>query len=85
MIEVFEFKTGRFTPLDDETLATLSEPQEKAYGELRSAVEAQASADAEVENARAHNAACVEARQVAQENAPPSRTFFQEWAAAKRI
>lgn len=85
MIELFEMKTGKFTPLDDETLATLSEPQAKAYGELKDAVAALSDADAEVGNARTHNAACVEALQVARDNAPPPRTFLEEWRASKRI
>lgn len=85
MIEVFEFKTGKFTPLDDETLATLSDPQAKAYGELKDAVAALADSDSEVENARTHNTACVEALRVSQENAPKPPTFLDLWRAAKRI
>jgi hypothetical protein len=85
MIEIFEFKTGRFTPLDDETLAALSEPQANAYSELKSAVEAQVSADAEVENARADNDGAVKTLDFARQNAPKPRTFLEEWKAAKRI
>lgn len=84
-MDVFELKSGRFTPLADDALATLSESQAKAYGELKSAVEAQASADAEIENARTHNTACVEALRFAEENAPKPPSFLDLWRASKRI
>ncbi len=80
-LQIFELKTGKFTPLDDNQLATLTEPQAAAYIELRDAVGALADADREVENAHAHNSACVEALAVSERNAPPRRTFLQEWRA----
>jgi hypothetical protein len=84
-VDVFEMKTGRFTPLDSETLASLSEPQANAYSELSAAVEAQASADAEVENARADNDGAVKTLDFARQNAPKPRTFLEEWRASKRL
>lgn len=84
-MDVFEIKTGRFTPLADDVLATLSESQAAAYGELKDAVEAQGNADAEVKSARARNEATVKALSVARENAPKPRTFLEEWRASKRI
>ena len=81
MTDLFELKTGKFTPLDDDQLATLTEPQAAAYVELRDAVGALGHADREVEDARSYNSACVEALVVSEKNAPPRRTFLQEWKA----
>jgi hypothetical protein len=81
MTDLFELKTGKFVPLDNDQLATLTEPQAAAYIELRDAVGALADADREVEDARLYNGACVEALAVSEKNAPPRRTFLQEWRA----
>jgi len=79
MMQIFEAGTGKFISLDDEQLSALSEAQVRAYNEVRDAVAASIEADAEVENAKAANSANVSALSEAERNAPPPRTFMDEW------
>jgi len=84
-MDIFEFKTGTFHPLPAEAIAELTEPQAKAYSNLVQAVASLKYADAEIEAAKAHQSDCMAALREAEQNAPPKRTFLQEWRAAKRI
>jgi hypothetical protein len=72
-MDVFEMKSGRFTPLTEEQRATLSEPQLAAYVDLESAAIDLTNATAEYESAvpamRAANDALREA-EAAQAKAP---------------
>ena len=79
MMQIFEGRTGKFIPLDDAQLGMLNEAQVRAYNEVRDAVAASIEADLEVENSKAANSANVSALSEAERNAPPSRTFMDEW------
>ena len=60
-MDVFEMRTGKFTPLNDTQLATLNDEQRGAYTDLKSAVSHLDAANAEAENAIAANRAAVAA------------------------
>jgi hypothetical protein len=80
-VQIFETGTGKFTPLTDDELATLNEQQVIAYDDLKVSVEALADADAEAANAKAQLNADVATLSVAERNAPPRRSFHDEWKA----
>lgn len=79
--QIFETGTGKFMPLTDDELATLNEQQVIAYNDLKSSVKALADADAEAADAKAQLNADVAALNVAERNAPPRRSFHDEWKA----
>jgi hypothetical protein len=82
MMQIFEAGTGKFVPLDDDQLGMLNEAQVRAYNEVRDAVAASIEAAAEVESAKAENSANVSVLSEAERNAPPARTFMDEWKAS---
>jgi hypothetical protein len=49
MMQVMEMKTGKFTPLSDEQLATLNPEQLAAYSELEAATSALTGIDSDIE------------------------------------
>ena len=61
MMQIFEMKTGRFTPLSDNVLAKFNPEQRSAYDDLAVAVSELGVADVEVENAADANRAAVDA------------------------
>lgn len=66
MFDVFQMKTGRFTPLTEEQLATLTEPQLAAYSSLVTAVDDVSAVYAEHEAAVVANRAAADALTEAQ-------------------
>jgi aspartyl-tRNA synthetase len=60
-MQIFEMKTGRFTPLSDDVLAKFNPEQLVAYNDLAVAVSELGVADVEVENAADANRAAVAA------------------------
>jgi hypothetical protein len=60
-MDVFEMRTGKFTPLPDNVLAVLTAEQRAAYDEIASATAQLDAANAGVENAIAVNRAAVAA------------------------
>ena len=55
MTDVFEFRTGKFTPLGGDVLAKFNDEQRVAYDQLASAVAELNAANLEVENSAAAN------------------------------
>ena len=60
-MDVFEMRTGKFTPLPDNVLAVLTKEQRAAYEELASAAARLDAANVEAENAFVANRAAVTA------------------------
>ena len=85
-MQIFEMKTGKFTPLSDAQLATLTAEQLGAYTDLKSAVAQLDGANAEAENAIAANRAAVDLLHAAEaaEAKRPKRTFLDELRASQR-
>lgn len=86
MVDVFEFKTGIFTPLSDAQLASFDDGQRAAYEALKSAVAALDAANNESENATAVNKQTLSALHDAEaaEAKKPKSNFLDEWRAAKQ-
>lgn len=84
-MQVFELKTGRFTPLSDDVLARFNAEQLGTYNDLSSEVAKLVAADAEVEAAAASNKAAVAALHDAEaaEAKRPKRTFLDELRASQ--
>jgi hypothetical protein len=78
-MQVFESRTGKFTPLSDEQVGGLNETQAAAYLNLKTAADAMTEADAEVVAARAQVNADLEVLADAQRNAPKPPTFHDLW------
>jgi hypothetical protein len=85
-MQVFEFKTGRFTPLSDDVLAKFNDEQRTAYDQLASAVARLDGANAEAANAIAENRAAVTALHDAEaaEAKGPKHTFMDELRASQQ-
>lgn len=78
-MQVFEARTGKFTPLSDEQVGGLNEQQAIAYNNLSAAADAMTAADAEVAAARAHVKSEMDVLADAQRNAPKPPTFHDLW------
>jgi hypothetical protein len=61
MTDVFEFRTGKFTPLSNDVLAKFNDEQLGAYTDLKSAVAQLDAANLDAESAIAVNRAAVAA------------------------
>ncbi len=85
MTDLFEFKTGKFTPLSDAQLAKLNHEQTAAYDGLASAVAELNAADSEAESAIAANRAALSALHEAEaaEAKKPKHTFLDELRASQ--
>ena len=70
MTQLFESKTGKFTPLSDDQLAGLSENQRTAYDEVAASVAALADADIAAKDLQARVQADVVTLNEAERTAP---------------
>lgn len=86
MTDVFEMRTGKFKPLSDTQLATLTHEQRAAYDNLKSAVAQLDAADAEARAAATANKAAVGVLHDAEgrEAKQPKSTFLDELRASQR-
>lgn len=85
MTNVFEFRTGKFTPLPGEVLVKFSDEQRTAYDELASEVAQLDAANVEAENSIVANRKAVAALHAAEtaEAAKPRYTFLDELRATQ--
>lgn len=85
MVDVFAFKTGKFTPLAPNVLAKFSDEQRAAYFDLKLAVAQLDICNAEVEATNAVNRSAVDLLRAAEvaEAARPKWTFLDELRASQ--
>jgi hypothetical protein len=69
-MQIFEHSTGKFMPLSDEQLASLTETQAAAYTEVADVVHALAAAEAEAETATVQVNSDLAVLKDAEKNAP---------------
>jgi ClpP class serine protease len=84
-MQVFEFKTGKFTPLSDDVLAKFNNEQRAAHDGLASVVAELNAANLEATDAIAANRSALAALREAEaaEAKTPKTSFLNEWHAAK--
>ncbi|HUE11652.1 MAG TPA: hypothetical protein VMQ54_11965 [Steroidobacteraceae bacterium] len=84
-MQIFEMKTGRFTPLPDDVLAKFNDEQRAAYDGLASVVAELNAANVEVENSAAANRVVLSDLHAAEaaEAARPKHTFLDELRASQ--
>ena len=85
MTDVFEFRSGKFTPLSDDVLAKLTAEQLGTYTDLKSAVAQLDAANTEATRAIAVNRAALEVLRNAEavEAKRPKYTFLDELRASQ--
>jgi len=86
MVDVYEFKTGRFTPLPDNVLAVLTPEQRAAYEKLRVAAAQLDTANEEAADAIAANREAVTTLRAAEtaEAKKPRWSFLDELRKTQR-
>jgi hypothetical protein len=86
-MQIFEAKTGKFTPLPADQLAKLTTDQRNAYNALVLAVDELDAANAEATDARDSNQAAVRRLDAAEaaDKKRPKWTFLDEWKANLRV
>ena len=84
-MQVFEFKTGKFTPLSDDVLAKFNPEQRAAYDGLASIVAELNAANVEVEDSATANRAALSDLRAAEaaEARRPKHTFLDELRASQ--